>query len=64
MLMNQAIFEKNFIYLAIPPGFLCFLVCAIQCEANKSNLWLKERPIGLRTIKILRDLHWLTRCVA
>ena len=43
----QAKIEKNLISGAILLGFLCFLVSAIQYEANKSNCQLKERPICL-----------------
>ena len=41
--------EKFSISLAIWPGILLSLISAIQCEhceAIKSNLLLKERPIG------------------
>ena len=37
--------------------FLRSLVSAIRCEANKINQRRKERPIGLRTVKMLRDLR-------
>ena len=60
---NQAKFEKNSIYRAIWLGFLRTLVSAIRSEANKSDLWREERPIGSRTIKMLRDLLQRARCL-
>ena len=52
---------KISIYQAIRLGFLRFLACAIKCEANKINLRRKEGLIGLRTVKMLRDLLRRTR---
>ena len=54
---NQAKNEKNSISQATLLRFLCSLVSAIRCEANKINQQLKERPIGLSTVKMLRDLQ-------
>ena len=45
---------------AILLGFLRSLVNTIRCESIKSNR-REERPIGLRTVKILRDLLLLRR---
>ena len=53
---DQAKFEQSSISRAILLGFLCSLVSAIQCEANKSNRLCEERPIGSCTVKMLRDL--------
>ena len=58
---NQAKFEKNSIYRAILLGFLCSLVTAIRSKANKSILRREERPIGSRSLKMLRDLRLRTR---
>ena len=43
---KQAKIEKISIFPAIQLGFLRSLVRPIGCEANKSNLWHKERQIG------------------
>ena len=53
---NQAKIEKISISRAIWLEFLRSLVRAIRCEANKINLLHEERPIGLRSVKMLRDL--------
>ena len=53
---DQAKIEKILISREIRLGFLLSLVNAIQCEANKSNLRRAERPVGLRAVKMLRDL--------
>ena len=42
----QAKIEKISISGEIQLGFLRSLVCAIRCEANKSNLRGEEIPIG------------------
>ena len=49
---DQAKIEK----ILIPPILIEFvrpLVSAIRCEANKSNWWRRERPIGSCAIKML-----------
>ena len=61
---NQAKIEKISISQAIWLGFLRSLVSAIQCEANKSNLWREERPIGLRAVRMLSDLQQRASCLA
>ena len=53
---NQAKIEKILISQVIRLGFLSSLVSSIQCEANKSNSLGEERPIGLHTVNMLRDL--------
>ena len=58
---NQAKIEKISISRAIWLEFLRSLVRAIRCEANKINLLHEERPIGLRSVKMLRDLLWRAR---
>ena len=61
---SQAKIEKIPISEAIQLGFLHSLVRAIRCEANKSYRWREERPIGLCTIEMLRDLRWPLSCLA
>ena len=53
----EAKIEKISISRAIRLQFLRFLVSAIRCEVNKINRWREERPIGSRTVKMLRDLR-------
>ena len=53
---NQAKIEKISNFQASLLEFLCSLVSSILCEANKINLWHIERPMGSRTVKMLRDL--------
>ena len=38
-------------------AFLSYLVIAIRCEANKINRRREERPMGLRAVKMFRDLR-------
>ena len=64
MRTNQAKIEKISISRANQLGFLHFLVSTIRCEANKSNLWCEERPIGSGAVKMLRDLLRCARCLA
>ena len=54
---NQAKIEKISISRAIRLEFLRSLVSDIRCEANKINRQREERPIGLRAVKMLRDLR-------
>ena len=54
---NQAKIEKISISQVIQLGFLRFLVSAIRCEGNKSNLQSDENPLGLRAVKMLRGLQ-------
>ena len=42
---------------AIRLAFLSSLVIAIRCEANKINRRREERPMGLRAVKMFRDLR-------
>ena len=56
--------EKISISQAIWLGFLRSLASTIQCEANKINQWREEGPIGLFSVKILRDLLLLAPCPA
>ena len=61
---NQAKIEKISISRAILLGFLRYLVSAMRFEANKSNRWREERPIGSRAVKMLRDLRRRARGLA
>ena len=54
---NQAKIEKLSISRAIRIGFLCSLISAIRCEANKNNRRRVERLIGSRAVKMLSDLR-------
>ena len=49
---NQAKNVKISISQAIQLGFLHSLVSDILYEANKSNQWCEERPIGLLAVKM------------
>ena len=59
---NQAKIEKIPISRAIQLGFMRSLVSAIRCEAM-SILLREERPIGSRTVKMLRDLLLRALCL-
>ena len=56
--------EKISISRAIQLGFLRSLVSTIRCEAYKINRRREERLIGLRAVKMLRDLLLRARSCA
>ena len=57
LIIDQAKFERNSISRAIWFEFLRSLVSDIHCEANNSNWRREERPVALRSIKMLKDLQ-------